>query len=147
MKQKVKSDITVEISNMVSRHARAEGIIIKLNTMASEKIKAIEERRKENYKAMAEKDDLENKLKLFCWINDKALKHFESSPVKLASFHIKIKGLNNANNQMQKENALVMELIGQFEILEAKLRNEVMTTQSEKNEISVKVNVFRIKSP
>ena len=32
-----------------------------------------------------------------------------------------------------------MEPLGQFEILEAKLRDELMTTQSEKNEILVKV--------
>ena len=32
-----------------------------------------------------------------------------------------------------------MEQLGQFEILEAKIQDEVITTQSEKNEILVKV--------
>ena len=73
MTQKEKSDITVEISNMVSSHARAEGGILKLNTMTSEKIKDIEERRKENDNAVTEKADLESKLKRFCWINEKSL--------------------------------------------------------------------------
>ena len=38
-----------------------------------------------------------------------------------------------------------MEHPGQFEIFEAKLRDEVMTTQSDKNKISVKVKGFQKK--
>ena len=46
MMQKENSDITGELSNMVAKHVRAEEEILKLNTMASENIKAIEEMRK-----------------------------------------------------------------------------------------------------
>ena len=45
MMQKEKIDITGELSNMVSNHARAEEEILKLNTMASENIKTTEEMR------------------------------------------------------------------------------------------------------
>ena len=49
-----------------------------------------------------------------------------------ASFNIKHKGLNNANHQLQQENAHMMERLGQFEISKIKLWDEMMTTQSEK---------------
>ena len=39
----------------------------------------------------------------------------------------------------QQENAHMMERLDQFEIIEAKLRDEMMTTQSENNDILVKV--------
>ena len=41
--QKENSDITDDLSNMVANHACAEGRNLKLNTMASENIKSIEE--------------------------------------------------------------------------------------------------------
>ena len=88
--------------------------------------------RKKNYKAITEKPDLESKLKKSRWINQKYLNELENSLGQVACFHIKLKGLNNANHQMQQETAHMMELLGQFEIIEAKLRDEVMTTQSEK---------------
>ena len=50
---------------MVANHVRAEEEILKLNTMASENIKSIEEMREKNDKAMTEKADLESKLKRF----------------------------------------------------------------------------------
>ena len=124
---------------MVANRARAKEKIIKLNTMDSENIKAIEEMRNKNDKAMTEKADLESKLKRFRWINEKALNKLENSSGQVASFHIKLKGLNNYNHQFQQENAYLMERLGQFLIREAKLRDELMTTQSEKNEILVKV--------
>ena len=40
-----------------------------------------------------------------------------------------------------------MKRLGRFEILGAKLRDEVMTTLSEKNEILVKVKGHQKKSP
>ena len=43
---------------------------------------------------------------------------------------------------MQQENAHLMEHLVQFEILVEKLQDELMTTQSEKNEILVKVKVL-----
>ena len=49
---------------------------------------------------------------------------------QVAYLHIKLKVLNNANNQTQKENSHFMEHLGQFEILEEKLLDEVMATQS-----------------
>ena len=50
---------------MVANYERAEEEILKLNTMASEEIKSIEETRKKNDKVMKEKADLESKLILF----------------------------------------------------------------------------------
>ena len=46
---------------------------------------------------------------------------------------------------MQQENSHMMERLGQFLILEANLWNEAMTTQSEKNEILVKVKKMKKK--
>ena len=40
---------------------------------------------------------------------------------------------------MQQENIHLMERLGKFEILEAELWDEVMSTQSEKNQILVSV--------
>ena len=88
--------------------------------------------RKKNDKSMAEKADLEIKINRFCWINEKSLNEIENSSCQIASFHIKPKVLKNANHQMQQENTHLMEHLGQSEILEANLWDEVMTTQSEK---------------
>ena len=55
MIQEEKSYITGELYNMVSNHALAEEEILNLNTMASENIKANEEKRKKNDKATTEK--------------------------------------------------------------------------------------------
>ena len=96
--------------------------------MASENIKATEDMRKKNEKAMTEKAGLESRLKCFHWINEKAFNKLENSSGQVASFHINIKGLNNAKHQMQQENAHLIEHLSHFEILEAKLQNEVMTT-------------------
>ena len=68
MMQTYNSDIIGDIPNMVANHARAEEEILKLDTMASENIKVVEEMRKKNDKAMTEKADLERKIKSFCWI-------------------------------------------------------------------------------
>ena len=88
---------------------------------------------------MTEKVDIESKVKRFCWINEKALNKLENSSGQVASFQIKLKILNNAYHQMKQEYAYLMERLGQFEILEANIQDEVMTTQSGKNEILVKV--------
>ena len=64
---------------MVANHKRVEKEILKLNTMASEKIKSIEDTRKKNDKAMTEKSYLERKLKRFRWINDKSSNDIENS--------------------------------------------------------------------
>ena len=53
----------------------------------------------------------------------------ENNSGQVASFDIKTKDPNNANNHMQQENEHMLEQLGHFEILEAKLRDEVMTTQ------------------
>ena len=79
------------------------------------------------------------KLKRFSWINEKALNKLENIPVQIASFHIELKGLNNANHQIQQENTHMMKRLVRFEIVEENIRDEVMTTKSEKNEILVKV--------
>ena len=86
---------------------------------------------------MAEKYDIECKIKRFRWINEKYMNELENSSGQLASFYIKLKVLKNSKHQMKKENAHMMESPGMFEILESKLRDEVMTTQIEKHEISV----------
>ena len=59
--------------------------------------------RKKNDKSMIGEADIENKLKCFCWINEKALNELKNSSGQVASFHIKLTGLNNANHQMQQE--------------------------------------------
>ena len=56
--KKWNSDITGELSNMVDNHALAEEVIIKLDTIALENIKATEEMRKKNEKAMIENSGL-----------------------------------------------------------------------------------------
>ena len=101
MMQKQNNGITGELSNKVVNHARAEEEILKLNTMASENIRAIEEMRKKNDKAMTENSDLQSKLNFFCLINERALNNIENSSGQVASFRIKLKGLNNANHQMK----------------------------------------------
>ena len=78
-------------------------------------------------------------------MNEKYLNKLENSSGQVGSLHIKLKGLNNANHQMQQEHAHIMERLGKFEILEAKLQDEVMTTQSKKNEILVKVKILQKK--
>ena len=80
--------------------------------MDSEKIKAIEEMRKKNDKAITEKADIESKLKRFRLINKKALNKLENSWGQLAYIHVKLKGLNNSNHQMQQENVHLMERPG-----------------------------------
>ena len=80
--------------------------------MASENIKAVEEMRKKNDKYMTENVDVEIKLKHFRWINEKYLNELENISGQVASFHMKVKGLKNANHQMHQEmhicrNALV----------------------------------------
>ena len=60
------------------------------------------------------------------------MKKLENSSGQVDSLYIKIKVLNNSNNQMQQENAHLMEHLSQFEILVEELQDEVMTTQSEK---------------
>ena len=57
--------------------------------------------RNKNDKAMIEKADLEIRLKRFFWINKKDFNKLENSSGQVASFHIKLKGLNNANHQMK----------------------------------------------
>ena len=37
--------------------------------------------------------------------------------------------MNNANHHMQQENEHILEQLGQFEILESNIPDEVMTTQ------------------
>ena len=69
---------------------------------------------------MKEKSDIEIKIKLFLWINDKYFNELENSSGQVASLHIKTKVPNNAH---------MTERLGKFEILEAKLRDEVMTNQ------------------
>ena len=64
---------------MVANHAHVEEEIVKLNTMASERIKSVKEMRKKNYKAMIEMFDLEIRINIFCWINEKALNEIENS--------------------------------------------------------------------
>ena len=96
--QKDNSDITGELSNVVANHAHTEGKSLKLNTMASKNIKAIEEMRKKNDKATTEKADLESKVKRFSWINEKTLNELENSSGQVASLHKKFKVLNNANH-------------------------------------------------
>ena len=83
---------------MLSTHAHSEEETLKINTMAPENIKSIEEIRKKNYKAMTGKADLEIKLKHFCWINEKALNELENISGQVTSFRMKLKGLNNANH-------------------------------------------------
>ena len=78
---------------------------------------------------MTEKSGLERKLKRLCWINEKYLNKLENSSGKVVSFYIKLKCLNNANNQMQQRNAHLREHLGQFEIFVENLQDEVMTTQ------------------
>ena len=58
--------------------------------------------RKKNDKDMKEKSDLGSKLKRFCWINEKYLNELENISGRVASFHIKLKGLNNSNHNMQQ---------------------------------------------
>ena len=79
--------------------------------------------RNKNDKAMIEKADLEIRLKRFFWINKKDFNKLENSSGQVASFHIKLKGLNNANHHMQQENTHLTEHISQFEMLESKLRD------------------------
>ena len=98
--------------------------------MASENIKSIEDMRKKNDKDITEKADIESKLRSFCWINDEDLNNLENILGQVYSSHIKTKGLKISNNQMQQENSHMMEKLGHFEILEEKLRYEVMNTQS-----------------
>ena len=70
--------------------------------MASENIKATEDTRKKHAKAISVKTGLYSKLNYFCWINEKYLNKLENSSVRVASFYIKLKVLNNKNLQMQK---------------------------------------------
>ena len=79
MMQKENIAITGDLSNIVANHACAEEELVKLNTLASENMNAIEDMRKKNYKDMTEKDDIDIKLNRFHWINEKAFKIFESS--------------------------------------------------------------------
>ena len=71
--------------------------------MASEKIKDIEEMRKKNEKCMTGKADLEIKLKHFRWINEKSLNELKNISGQVASFRMKLKGLNNDNHQTQQD--------------------------------------------
>ena len=82
--------------------------------MAPENIKSIMETRKKNQRSLTEKDYVERKLEGFFWINEKFLNELENSPGQVASFHIKHKGLNNSNHQIQQENSHLMERLGQF---------------------------------
>ena len=77
---------------------------------------------------MIDNAGLESKLKRFLYINEKALNKLENSSGQVAYFYIKLKGLNHDNHQIQQENSHLMEHLGQFEILESKIRGEVMTT-------------------
>ena len=63
--QRENSDIRGKVSNMVSNHGRAEKEISKLNTVASENMKAVEEIRQKNYKSVTENADLESKINGF----------------------------------------------------------------------------------
>ena len=63
--QRENSDIIGKVSNMVSNHGRAEKEISKLNTVASENMKAVEEIRQKNYKSVTENADLESKINGF----------------------------------------------------------------------------------
>ena len=105
----------------MANHACAQEEIINLNTMASENIKSIEEMRKKHEKDMTEKADKESMLKRDCWINEKALNKIDNSSGQVASFCIKLKGLNNAYHWMQQEIAHMVEHLVKLEILEAKL--------------------------
>ena len=67
---------------MVANHAHADEEILKLNSIASENIKSIEETRYKIDKAMTENFDIESKLKRFRWINEKALNELEIVHVK-----------------------------------------------------------------
>ena len=96
--QKDKSDTAGELSNTMINHAHVEEEVLKLNTMASENVKVNDYMRKKNEKAMTENVDLESKLERFCWINEKDLNKLENSSGQVASFHIKLKGLNNYNH-------------------------------------------------
>ena len=100
MMQKDNSDITGELSNMVANHAHVEKEILKLDTMASENIKSIEEMRKKNDKSMTKKAALESKFKSFHSINGKSSNELKNSSGQIVSFHINLKGLNNSNHQM-----------------------------------------------
>ena len=57
---------------------------------------------------MTEKANLDSNLERLHWINEKALSKIENSSYQVASFHIKLKLLNNANHQMQQENEHLM---------------------------------------
>ena len=88
---------------MVANHVRAGEEILKLNTMASENIKSIEEMRTKIDRYLIEKADLQIKIKHLCWINEKPLNNLENNSGQVASLHIKTKGLKNANHQMHQE--------------------------------------------
>ena len=65
MMQKENIAITGDLSNIVANHACAEEENLKINTTASENIKAIQDRRKKNDKAMTGKAFLNIKLNIF----------------------------------------------------------------------------------
>ena len=71
--------------------------------MASENIKDTEEKRKKNDKVMIGKADIEIKIKHSCWINEKSLNELKNISGQVASFRMKLKGLNNANHQTQQD--------------------------------------------
>ena len=117
MMQKDNSDITDELSSMVTNHARVEEEILILSTMVLENIKYIEDMSKKNDKAMKENDDIENKLKRLHCINEKNLNKLKNILAQAAYFHIKLRSLNNANHKIQQGNAHLMEHLGKFDIL------------------------------
>ena len=100
--------------------------------MASENIKSIDKMRKKNDKSMTGKAGLESKLKHLCQINQKALNKLENILGQVTSLHIRLTGPNNVYHQIKQENAHMMKHFGQFEILQAKIWDEVMTAQSDK---------------
>ena len=57
---------------------------------------------------MTEKANLDSNLERLHWINEKASSKIENISYQVASFHIKLKLLNNANHQMQQENEHLM---------------------------------------
>ena len=86
----------------MANYPRVEEKILKLNNISSESIKDTEDMRKRNDKTMTENADLESNLIRFRWANEKYLNKLGNSSGQVDSFHIKLKGLNNENHQMQQ---------------------------------------------
>ena len=86
----------------MANYPSVEEKILKLNNISSERIKDTEDMRKRNDKTMTENADIESNLIRFRWTNEKYLNKLGNSSGQVASFHIKLKGLNNENHQMQQ---------------------------------------------